>query len=116
MTQRFTFFGRSVRAVSCHDEMIHVLREGEVYLSNYPLFLSWAHYLYTLVFPILLSVVAVVWTYRQIPGPLPWPASVWFDGVVTVALLASIAMYLHAFHRRDRGRLEADKSTKSSAD
>lgn len=77
-------------------------REGDAYLSDYPLFLDWAHYLYTLVFPLLLSAVAIVWMYRQIPGSWPWPLAVWFDGFVTMAILASIGMYLVAFHRRDR--------------
>ena len=31
-------------------------REGEAYLSDYPVFLTWAHYLYSLVFPVLLVV------------------------------------------------------------
>ena len=76
-------------------------REGEAYLENYPLFLDWAHYLYTLIFPLLLSLVAIVWTYRQIPA-WPWPWAIWLDSIVTVALLASVVMYLVAFHSRDR--------------
>lgn len=91
-------------------------REGEAYLSDYPLFLDWAHYLYTLVFPLLLSAVAIVWTYRQIPGPRPWPWAVWFDGVVTAAILISIGTYLVAFHRRDRRRRAAtSKRTRQKA-
>jgi hypothetical protein len=81
-------------------------REGEAYLTEYPLFLSWAHYLYTLILPLLLCGTVVVWMYRQIPGRPPWPFVVWFDCAVTVAIVASVAMYLHAFHRRNRPRAE----------
>lgn len=92
-------------------------REGEAYLTGYPLFLSWAHYLYTIIFPLLLSAVVISWTWRQIPGwPWPfgpaWPFLVWFNFIVTIAILASIAMYLHAFHRRERRRNEKRGSTR----
>ena len=83
-------------------------REGEAYLSDYPVFLTWAHYLYSLVFPVLLAAVAVGWTYQQIRRQPPWSLSVWFDCAVTLMLLASLAMYLHAFHRRD-GRPAAQR-------
>ena len=90
-------------------------REGEAYLTEYPLFLTCAHYFYTLVMPLLMSGIALVWTYRQLPGPLlPWPLHVWFDCVVTVAILVSICMYLHAIHLRNRHRVQVDGATLSS--
>ena len=76
-------------------------REGEAYLSDYPAFLIWAHYLYSLVFPVLLAVVAIGWTYQQVQRQPRWSLPVWFDCAVTLMLLASLAMYLHAFHRRN---------------
>ena len=79
-------------------------REGDAYLSQYPLFLSWAHYLYTLVFPLLLSAVVVAWTWHQIPACFPWPLTVWLNCIITVAILCSIGMYLHAFHGWNRTR------------
>lgn len=85
-------------------------REGDAYLANYPVFLSWAHYLYTLVFPLLLSVVVLAWTWQMIPGAPwsvghAWPITVWFNCIVTIAILASVGMYLHAFHRQNRRRV-----------
>ena len=78
-------------------------REGEAYRRYNPLFRNWAHYLYTLIFPALLACVVVAWMRKQVPGwPWPigvlWPFTVWFNVAVTLAILASIAMYLHAFH------------------
>ena len=83
-------------------------REGAAYQEYDPLFMTWAHYLYTLVFPILLAVVVLGWTWQQIPGwPWPigansWPFAVAFNCAVTLAILASLLMYLHAFHLYDR--------------
>jgi hypothetical protein len=90
-------------------------REGAAYLADYPLFLDWAHYLYTLVFPLLLSIITVIWTYRQLPGSGVWPWTMWFDGAVTVAMLASICMYLVAFHGRDRRRHTGSQRTRKKA-
>jgi hypothetical protein len=85
-------------------------REGQAYEAYNPFFLSWAHYLYTLFFPMLLAVVAVSWMWRQIPSwpwpfsSVPWSFGVWFNMTITVAILASIGMYLHAFHFYNRRR------------
>jgi hypothetical protein len=76
-------------------------REGKAYAEYNPPFMTWAHWLYTIIFPVLLACVVVVWTWQQIPGS-PWRAgwrlSVVFNSWVSIAILASIAMYLHAFH------------------
>jgi hypothetical protein len=84
-------------------------REGRAYASFNPLFRDWAHYLYTLVFPTLLAVVTIAWTWQQIPGPpwpmgAMWPLAVWFDCTVTAAILVSLILYLHAFHLYDHRR------------
>ena len=90
-------------------------REGEAYLAEYPLFLTWAHYLYTLVTPLLIMVIALAWTYRHLPGPmLLWPLHIWFDCVITAAILFSICTYLCAFHLRNRHRSQVDGATPSS--
>lgn len=79
-------------------------REGGAYLEKYPRFLDWAHFLYTVVFPLLLCMVAMVWTYRQIPT-WPWPGTAWFNLAITVLLLISVGLYLETLHRKriDRG-------------
>lgn len=78
-------------------EKIHRVfaREGAAYLSKYPLFLTWAHYLYVVAVPILLLVVVAAWTHAQIPGlnPLLWPGLVWFDFLVSGAIVISVFLY-----------------------
>jgi hypothetical protein len=82
------------------QEVVHPAfrREGRAYLEDYPRFLTWAHFLYTVVFPLLLCVVALCWTYRQFPT-WPWPWAVWFNLAVTVLLLVSVGLYLQTLHR-----------------
>jgi hypothetical protein len=94
-------------------------REGVAYGAYNPIFLTWAHYLYTLVFPVLLAMIALVWISVQIPGwPWPfgtfsWKFDLWVNVAITATLLGSIGMYLHAFHlysRRD-GRPRGESET-----
>ncbi len=70
-------------------------REGAAYLSRYPLFLRWAHYLYVAVGPTLLLTVVGSWTRAQIPhwNPSTWSVLVWFDCLVSVAIVVSVILY-----------------------
>jgi hypothetical protein len=74
-------------------------REGAAYLSKYPLFLRWAHYLYVIACPVLLLAVVAIWTRTQMPNWKPWTWSglVWFDNLVSLAIVVSIFLYW-AFH------------------
>jgi len=76
-------------------------REGAAYLSRYPWFLKWAHYLYVVACPILLLAVVAAWTSAQVPtrNPFSWPASVWFDALVSLAIYISVGLYW-LFHVR----------------
>ena len=91
-------------------------REGEAYLSDYPMFLNWAHHLYSLVFPVVLAAVAVAWTYHQIPDHSRWSFAVWFNCTVTLALLVSLGLYLHAFYTRDDRRSAGGEQSPSEPD
>ena len=92
-------------------------REGAAYREYDPPFMTWAHYLYTLVFPLLLAVVVAGWTWQQTPAWWPWPfGPPWrfataVNYAVTIAILASLGMYLHAFHFYDHRR-EGKKAKK----
>lgn len=79
-------------------------REGAAYKRYNPIFMQWAHYAYTLVFPLVLAVIVIVWLMGQLPG-VPWPIggyiwtrALWFNSVLAVAIIASIVLYLDAFH------------------
>jgi hypothetical protein len=74
-------------------------REGAAYLSKYPLFLKWAHYLYVIACPAVLLAVVATWTHAQIPNwrPSSWSGLAWFDCFVSLAIVVSIILYW-AFH------------------
>lgn len=84
-------------------------REGAAYLSTYPLFLAWAHYLYLVACPLLLLGVVATWTRAQIPNwrPGSWPGLVWFDCVVSLAIVVSVLLYW-VFHIRKKDPARSD--------
>ncbi|HKY23392.1 MAG TPA: hypothetical protein VJM31_19400 [Vicinamibacterales bacterium] len=85
-------------------------REGTAYLSKYPLFLMWAHYLYVVACPLLLLGVVATWTRAQIPNwrPASWPGLVWFDCLVSLAIVVSVVLYW-AFQVRKKDPGESDQ-------
>ena len=113
--RHYIYLASLEEALSSHAG-VEFRREGDAYRDYDPIFLRWAHRLYTLVFPVVFAVVVVVCIWRQSSG-LPWPFSssawslvTWFNWLVAMAILASIGMYLHAFHlyetpsRREQAR------------
>ena len=87
-------------------------REGAAYLSKYPLFLKWAHYLYVIACPVLLLAVVGTWTRAQIPNwkAWTWSGSVWFDGIVSLGIVVSIILYW-VFHIPKSEAAASDNTT-----
>jgi hypothetical protein len=83
-------------------------REGKAYLAGYPLFSSWAHYLYSLCFPLLLIAVVVVRTVHELRIGLPKTILSWFDLCVAVAICVTVTLHLIDFHHwpKRRARLK----------
>ncbi|ADG82852.1 hypothetical protein [Thermincola potens] len=75
-----------------------IYREGTGYLENYPLFSSWAHFLYTVVFPILLISVVGVKIFLEIRDCDKIGLSVVLDTVFSIMILVSTALYLRLIH------------------
>ena len=86
-------------------------REGSSYLEDYPAFLNWASFLYTILFPlILVSVLAAkIISEFRISGhgePL-----VWFNLLMFLSLLVSIGLYLHVVHaKRNRAPTKTENT------
>jgi hypothetical protein len=81
-------------------------REGRSYLADYPAFSNWAHYLYTLVFPLLLLVIIVLRAARGFRHPGPWNSLIWIDLLVGLAGVVTVLLYLNVLHGR-RGQRNA---------
>lgn len=124
----FLLLGLTVRycqtalAVERHYDYIHDIeallskhvheafgREGTAYLSKYPLFLTWAHYLYVVACPLVLLGVVALWTRAQLPNRYPpsWSGLVWFDFLVSLAIAVSVILYW-AFQIRKGDQGESD--------
>lgn len=71
--------------------------EGDRFPGEYPHWLNIARHLETIAYPIVLSVVAITWTFQQVHSPRPWHWTVSFDVFVTGFMLAWTAMYFVAF-------------------
>jgi hypothetical protein len=82
-------------------------REGAGYLSDYPLFLNWAHVLYVWISPGLLMALVVTWMAAQLPSLKPWTWSrlVLFETAVGLGILATVVLYW-AFHLGRSGEVK----------
>ena len=79
-------------------------REGKSYLSNYPAFLNWASFLYTMLFPAILSVVTtskIVSEYRQYGYS---EVLVWFNILIYFFIMISLGLYLYGIHFKHKNR------------
>lgn len=73
-------------------------REGDAYLSDYPLFLNWASFLYTILFPAILLVVVtskIIIEYKQYGCS---EILIWFNALIYIFISISIALYLYVIH------------------
>lgn len=69
-------------------------REGKSYLDNYPAFLNWSHYLYTIIFPILLIVITAVKIRANWKSFGLSPVLKWLNLVLFFFILISTMLYL----------------------
>jgi len=73
-------------------------REGKSYLSNYPAFLNWASFLYTILFPAILAVITTTKIVSECKQHGFNGVLVWFNILVFVFLIISLALYTYGIH------------------
>jgi len=79
-----------------------VSREGHAYLSNYPRFSNWMHFLYTWAFPVLLLITVTYkicfdWVgWKNIVGPFT------FSLLSYAMIIVSTILYLNFLHRKKK--------------
>lgn len=88
--------------LSSEYEQSAFTREGKSYLSNYPAFLNWASFLYTILFPAMLAVISIskiVSEYRQygLDEPL-----IWFNILICIFIIISLGLYLYGIHFKQK--------------
>lgn len=69
-------------------------REGKTYLKDYPILSDWAHFLYTIVFPSILIAIAIFKWFEEWPGLSNLSLSYFFNTVICLGVLATVALVL----------------------
>jgi len=100
LERRYHYLHRLEEQLAGEFELGAFTREGEAYLADYPAFSSWAHWLYTIAFLLLLALVVLAKGAREVRAAWPWPGLVWVDLGIALALLVSVVLYIGAVHGR----------------
>lgn len=74
------------------------IREGKSYLSNYPAFLNWASFLYTILFPAILAIITTTKIFSECKQHGFNSVLVWFNILVFLFLIISLALYTYGIH------------------
>lgn len=74
-------------------------REGVSYLSNYPKFLNWASYLYTILFPILIFTISTVKIYYEFKMFGFEEFIIWINLLLYIFMLVSIILYQYELYK-----------------
>ena len=107
--QLAVFVERQYHYVHKVEEMLNkglgegaVTREGKAYLSNYPIFSDWMWMLYTVIFPLLLLVVATAKITSELNNAYidGWPFNIILDITAFLLLMVSIVLYLIVQHKK----------------
>ncbi len=74
------------------------IREGTSYFKNYPVFLNWASFLYTTLFPAILAIVILSKIISEYNEYGFREVLIWFNGLFFVFIGISITLYLYVIH------------------
>ena len=77
-------------------------REGASYLQDYPKFLNWAAFLYTILFPAILMLVSTAKIIVEFVGAGFNNYLVWFDGLMFLFLIVSVVLYMSVIHSKKK--------------
>jgi len=88
----------------------NVFREGKAYLSDYPIFSSIVHRIYTIAFPALL-IILVVYKWIYILKSVNILGFFWFDTMVSLSIILLTLCYLTWIHFRDFKKCRKNKNS-----
>ncbi|HDL00700.1 MAG TPA: hypothetical protein ENH23_00510 [candidate division Zixibacteria bacterium] len=77
-------------------------REGKSYLNNYPVFLNWASFLYTMLFPAILAVIITAKIVSEHQQYGINEVLVWFNVLIYIFIVISLALYLYGIHVKQK--------------
>ena len=75
-------------------------REGKSYVKDYPAFLNWASFLYTMFFPVIVLIISCLRIFSECKMLGFKQVLVWFNVVVFLLITISTVLYLDVLHRK----------------
>lgn len=98
--RQYDYIHKLEKRLNAHFENSAFTRESSSYLKNFPRFLNWVSFLYTVFFPILLmAIISCKVTYDFHLMGFKSLLS-WFNGLIFLAIITSTVLYLITIHRR----------------
>ncbi len=79
-----------------------ITREGEGYLSEYPIFSNWTHLLYTWIFPMLLILVGGFKVYSDCPGYKNIEITYLLSCLFFLMIAISTTLYMLSLHAKKK--------------
>jgi hypothetical protein len=73
-------------------------REGSSYLKDYPIFLNWASFLYTIFFPVILLIISGSKIISECKTLGFKPILVWFNLAIFLFIVISVILYFIVLH------------------
>ena len=73
-------------------------REGKSYLNDYPAFLNWASFLYTVLFPAILAAVSTSKIVSEFNQYGAGEVLIWFNVSIYLFVIISLGLYLYGIH------------------
>ena len=77
-------------------------REGVAYLKDYPIFLNWVSFLYTIFFPTLLLIISSARIFSECRTVGFKTLLVWFNMAIFLFIVISVVLYLIVLFRRKK--------------
>jgi hypothetical protein len=71
----------------------YITREGKAYLTKYPIFSTWVHYLYTVVFPILLIILLILRMKSEYDVATIIGFKIYLDFAIFILCIVSIFLF-----------------------
>jgi len=90
------------KVLSNEYKSIAFTREGKAYLDNYPAFLSWASFLYTILFPFILFFICSAKIVGEFHLYGVGKFLIWFNVAMYLFLLVSLVLYLFGVHKKKK--------------
>jgi hypothetical protein len=88
--------------LSSEYEETAFIREGKSYLNHYPVFLNWASFLYTILFPAILAVITISKIVSEYIQYSFNEVLVWFNISIFIFIIISLGLYLYGIHSKPK--------------